>query len=233
MTVKNLNSFSYEEIGKKIFSQGNKEYIIQEYQDKFSIDGKKIITGKELGHKFAAINSYFFDYLKEFHIPTAYLECEPPSVRFAFHQRLPFFIKVLNAVDSRISKVFSVKEYDLLDLPVFEYYYMNGKDSIINESHLISFNISNFEEIKLMNRISSKINAVLKSFFERRNTNLIEFNCIFGKLDNKIVVVDDFSPKSLKVKPLKNEKKTITPYKLTTSSDVKNYTDYLLNLISQ
>ena len=62
----------------------------------------------------------------------------------------------------------------------------------------------------------SKINAVLKSFFERRNLLLAEVCCIFGKNDEKIFLIGDFTPKSLKILPLDQESKWSDPYKLTT-----------------
>lgn len=233
MTVKNNYKVLLEETERRILASGNKEFIQLEYFDKFSSDGKKVITGKDLGKKYSTISSFFFEYLKEFHIPTSYQKIDFGVIYFSFHKRFPFYTKILNAADNKLSKVFTVKEFEQLDLPVLELYYSNSKEVLINDSHLIALNFATYEEIKLMYRISSKVNAVLKSFFERRNALLIEFNCIFAKTENKIVVVDDFSPKSLKVKSHKNKEMIVNPYKIATSADIKNYTEYLLNLIRQ
>ncbi len=87
--------------------------------------------------------------------------------------------------------------------------------------------------LKLINRICSKVNAVLKSFFERRNFCLAEVTLGFGKHEDKIFLVDDFTPRSLKIIPSdKESKKYLDPYKLDTAAEVKNYTDHLLNLMS-
>jgi phosphoribosylaminoimidazole-succinocarboxamide synthase len=78
----------------------------------------------------------------------------------------------------------------------------------------------------------SKINAVLKSFFERRNSLLAEVTCHFGKSEDKIFLVDDFTPASLKVLPLNQNDRYPDPYKFGTSAEIKQYTDHLFNLMS-
>ncbi len=53
------------------FDEGN--YQLIEYLDNYQIaDGKKVKV-KEIGQKIAQTNAFFFDYLKEYHIPTAFL----------------------------------------------------------------------------------------------------------------------------------------------------------------
>jgi len=74
------------------------------------------------------------------------------------------------------------------------------------------------------------VNAVLKAFFERRNETVAEVICSFGKYENKIFLVDDFTPMSLKVFPNGDNKKWSNPYKLTTSGEMRKYTDYLFNI---
>ena len=106
------------------------------------------------------------------------------------------------------------------------------KDSIVSESHLIAFDLCTFEDLKIINRICSKINAVMKAFFERRHETVAEFTCSFGKHDGKIYLIDDFSPFSLKVFPNGNSNGWVNPYSLKTSSEMRKYTDFLLNLTS-
>jgi hypothetical protein len=61
---------------------------------------------------------------------------------------------------------------------------------------------------------------------------MAETTCSFGKFDDKIFVVDDFTPRSLKVIPLIKDNKTIDPYKFATAAEIKHYTDQLYNLMS-
>lgn len=231
----NNNQTLYEELSKKDSPIDNQDFLILEYQDSFEINGSKSVKSKNLGEKFASINSFFFDYLKEYHIPSAYVKNQKKNaLKFVKYNRFPFVVKVLNITDKRTAKIFGKKENEALTLPVFEYHYSNGRDNLISESHLISFDLCTIDELKIINRLCSKINAVLKSFFERRNTVLAEFFCSFGKADDKIYLVDDFTPQSIKIilSDSVKDKKWIDPYKLNTSADAKKYTDYLYNVMS-
>ncbi|MEO8399645.1 MAG: phosphoribosylaminoimidazolesuccinocarboxamide synthase [Ignavibacteriaceae bacterium] len=235
MTVKfNNNRELFEELNRKeSLSIDKDDFLVLEYPDHFSSNGNKKVNSKDLGKKFAHLNSFFFDYLKGYHIPTAFIKSDgKKSLKFLKHNRCPFVIKILNTVDKRTSKIFHKKENEHLSFPIFEYHIGEGKDSLVTESHLISFNLCSIEELKLMNRICSKVNAVLKSFFERRNTILAEVSCCFGRHDNKIYLVDDFTPRSLKILPVKEDKKWSNPHKLTTAAEVKRYTDQLQNIMS-
>ena len=228
----NNNQLNTEEISKKDLHLDDKDFLTVEYPDFYQSNGKKVKV-KNLGEKFASINSFFFDYLKEYHIPAAFVKTYDKNIlKFVKHDRFPFSIKILNIVDKRTGKIFSKKDGDLLDLPVFEIHYGNSKDSLISESHVIAFDLCSNEDLKILNRICSKVNAVLKSYFERRGYLLAEATCSFGKMDEKIYLVDDFTPQSLKVIPLNKDNKEIDPYKFSTSAEIRHYTDHLFNMMS-
>jgi len=213
------------------FDEGN--YQLIEFLDNYSNgDGKKVKV-KELGKKTALTNAFFFDYLKEYHIPTAFLRKDgESSLKFSTYQEYPFKVKILNLADKRNAKVFGMKEGAELALPVFEFHYGCGKESIISESHLIAFDLCNPEDMKFITRVCSKINAVLKSFFERRNEILAEVCCHFRKYEDKVFLIGDFSPASLKIFPKDESVKWTNPYKLATAAEIKKYTEHLFNIAS-
>jgi len=207
-------------------------HLIVEYPDFVEENGHKKVKCKNLGEKFAYINSFIFDYLKEYHIPVGFIRQQNKnSLSFHKYHKFPFSVKVLNTADKRIARIFSVKEHVPLNIPIFEYHYGTSRDSCISENHLISFDVCSNEDLRVINRICSKINAVLKSFFERRGAVLIETSCYFGKSDDKILLVDDFTPKSMKVIPL-SDNSSVDPFKFSTAAEIKKYTDYLHNLMS-
>jgi len=211
----------------------DQNYLMVEYPDYFFPAKNKKVKVKHLGQKFVSINSFFYDYLKEYHIPCAYVKDHKKStLLYLKFRQLPFSVKTLNASDKRIAKVFSIKERLKLELPIFEYHFGISKDSLVSESHLIAFDLCTMEDLKIINRICSKINAVLKAFFERRHETVAEFTCSFGKYEDKIYLVDDFSPLSLKVFTNGNTNGWVDPYSLNTSSTMRKYTDFLLNLTS-
>ncbi len=228
----NNNQLLYEDLLKKDNPESDQPAQIIEYHDYYS-NGNGKIKCKNLGEKFASINSYFLEYLKEYHIPGAFIKLEGKnSLLFQKHDKFQFSVRILNIIDTRTARVFDKKEFDPLVLPLFELHHGNGKDSLISESHLIAFDLCNIEEIKIINRICSKINAVLKSFFERRNSQLAEVTCYFGKNEDKIFLINEFTPSSLKVIPFIKDNNFIDPYKFATASEIKQYTDHLFNLMS-
>lgn len=229
----NNNKVLYEDLIKKEIPPDNATTQLLEYHDYYSNGGNNKVKCKNLGEKFASINSFFLDYLKEYHIPGAFIKLEDKnSLVFQKHDEFPFYVRILNIIDKRTARIFDKKEFDTLVLPLFELHYGKGKDSLISESHLIAFDLCSLEEIKVINRICSKINAVLKSFFERRNSFLAEVTCYFGKNDDKIYITNDFTPSSMKVIPNNRENHFIDPYKFASSSEIKQYTDHLYNLMS-
>jgi phosphoribosylaminoimidazole-succinocarboxamide synthase len=229
----NNNKTIFEDLLKKDNHINDHTYQTVEYQDYIVDLSNNKIKSKNLGEKFASINSFFLDYLKEYHIPSSFSKLENKNhLKYLKHDKFPFSVKILNVYDKRTSKIFHKKESDILPLPVFELHYGNGKDTLISESHLIAFDLCNIEDIKIINRTCSKINAVLKSFFERRSSMLAEVSCHFGKLEDRIYLVDDFTPVSLKVIPIHKDKPYVDPYKFGTSSEIRQYTDHLFNLMS-
>ena len=209
----------------------DQNYLMVEYPDYFYPVQNKKAKVKDLGKKFASINSFFYDYLKEYHIPCAYIKNHNErSLVYIHFEQLAFSIKILNTADKRTAKLFSIKEGSHLELPIFEYHYGNSKGSLVSESHLIAFDICTYEDLKLINRICSKVNAVLKAFFERRGEIVAEVTCSFGKSENKIYLIDDFSPLSLKIFPNGNAEKWTNPYLLKTSGNMRKYTNFLFNI---
>ncbi|NNG27501.1 MAG: hypothetical protein HKM87_08240 [Ignavibacteriaceae bacterium] len=213
----------------------SQNYQLVEYPDFFTINPDKKVKVKDLGQKFATISSFFYDYLREYHIPCAYIKKhEKNSLMFVKFQQLTFVVKILNSADKRTAKLFSIKEGANLSLPIFEYHVGNSKNSMVSESHLISFDLCSNDDLKIINRICSKVNAVLKSFFERRNEIIGELTCSFGKFESKIYLIDDFTPLSLKLFPNEemNTNNWVNPYNLSTSSMMRKYTDHLYNITS-
>ncbi|NNJ53456.1 MAG: hypothetical protein HKP17_09810 [Ignavibacteriaceae bacterium] len=205
-------------------------YQLIEYDDYYYSEKNKKIRIKDLGKKFASINSFFYEYLKEYNIPCAYVKkTGTKSLLFIKYSPLSFRVKILNSADRRISKVFNVKQGAELTLPVIEYHYGNEKESVISESHLIAFNLCNYDDLKFINRLCSKINAVVRSFFERRDEITAELTCGFGKYEGKVYLTDDFSPMSLKIFKINEDGKLPDPYKLETAGQMNKYTDHLYN----
>lgn len=210
----------------------DEKYIQVEYTDSVLLDKKKIKV-KDIGIKTCELSHFFFEYATGFQIPTAYVKKDDNTIlKFVNYKPFQFSVKILNRADKRIAKIFGLKEHSELKLPLFEFHYGEGKDTLISESYLMSFDLCNQEDMKIILRISSKLNAVLRSFFERRNEILSQLSCTFGKFEEKICLTGDFSPFGLKVYPKEENKKWTDPEKMTTPAEIKKYTDFLYNIVS-
>lgn len=212
--------------------QTSRETNIVEYHDYFINQKNKKVTSKNLGEKTAELSSYFFEYVAGYNIASSYIKRHgKKSISFSAVEEFPFIIKIINAADTRTSKVFSIKNGSPLQLPIIEYHYGNSKESVIGESHIISFDLCTYEELKLINRVCSKLNAIVKSFFERRNFSLLELTCRFGKFEGKVLLIDEFSPHSIKIASNSTDDKLPDAYKIETTAQMNKYSDFLLKLI--
>lgn len=204
-----------------------------DYKDYFISHKNQKVVAKGFGEKTTSLNAFFLDYLKGYNIPSAYEKrIDKNHLHFFNYAEFAFRVKILNNADHRTSRIFSTKNLKQLELPVIEFHYGDSKDTLVSESHLISFNLSSYDDLKFITRLCSKINAIVKSFFERRNISLVELTCIFGKFEGKIFLVGDFSPTSLKIIDNIKSETLPDPYRIETFAQMKKYTDVLIKLTS-
>ena len=230
--MKSKKNILYEETGKIIYYEEDDDYFLIDYTDDVEINSKEKVKIKNIGSKFTITNSFFLDYLNAYNISTGYKKVVDNSILINKHYRFPFYVKILNILDKRSAKIFNKQDGAALQIPLMTFHYGNLIDNLITENHLISLELCLLEDIKIMKRICSKVNAVIKSFFERRNTILAEFNCYFGKDDERIFIVDDFTPLSLKILQGNTNGNSVNPYKIKTIEEFKNYSDFIQSLIS-
>jgi phosphoribosylaminoimidazole-succinocarboxamide synthase len=204
----------------------NDEISSKEFSDIIHINKNLKFRSKNIAESLAKINSFFFDYLLQYNIPLPQLVSKTSTK--LIHQNVSFFrlrLKVLNAFDKKNSRIFQKKEFDSLQIPIFEFYFGEELEHFVSESHLVAFEIADSSEIKMMLRIASKANVVLKSFFERRGFNLVEFNSFFGKFEDKVFLLGEFSPLGINIIPIQNDGNFLNPYKILTSKQFRRYTD--------
>lgn len=224
--LKCKKNISQDEIGKNNSRTEDAVIKIQYTDEVDHSNGTFQVPG--LGVRFAAINGFFLEYLNAFNIPTSYRKVNENTLILQNHNRFPFSCKLQNITDKRSSKIFNSKEGSQLSIPVIQYHYGSQKDNIVTETHLIAFEACSNEELKIIKRLCSKINAVLKPYFERRNSILGEVNCFFGKEDDKIFLIDDFTPLSLKI--ISNGTHSVNPFKVKNGEGLLIYTESIMNL---
>jgi len=152
---------------------------------------------KDKGLLKAKITGHIFDYLGSYKIPTYIESVEKNSVlKVKPVQPIPICIFVYNMAVEDICNRFHLSEASELTYPIVEYYLdAEGLErQMINPSHAYALNYASPDDMKHIERITLKTNAVLKAFFERRRLKLAFYRLRFGRYNNKIYLEDEFSP---------------------------------------
>ncbi len=185
---------------KKIYSSNQADKLVYEFKCENSSEKRKKPKSGVSAILRNDISTYFFDYLQNFQIPTFFIkrlsgyELLVRNINF-----IPITVAVYNYATHDLGKKFDLKEGIPLQFPVFEFYYLNkGNQRVfINETHVFSLGLLTGDEFKIINRLASKVNAVVKSLCDRRNLILAKMELEFGRSQNQIVLSSEISPLTL------------------------------------
>ena len=186
-----------ERSGKYLYDSNTPDLVIQEFADNGTENGKRRNRSKELSALRNEISSYLFEYLDGFGIPTHFVSrLTETEMMVKRTELIPVTLSIYNIAARSLAQRFDLKEGELLEFPVFEYFHI-AKDKSpnwINEYHLYSFDILTPDELKQINRIASKVNAVLRGLCDRRHLVLAYLQLEFGRSKEQIVLSDELSP---------------------------------------
>jgi len=208
MTKKEL---LYEGKAKKVWATEDPTQVIVEFKDDataFNGVKKGAIVGK--GEINCAISSILFPYLESYQVPTHFIQ------RLSEREMLTKKVAIVqveavmrNVAAGSLVKRLAFPDGKVLDYPIFEVYYKNDDlgDPLINEHHALALGIAKPEELRAMFRMTAKINAVLRSFFDRRGLMLVDFKLEFGRFDGELILADEISPDTCRIWDRKTHKK--------------------------
>lgn len=182
---------------KKLYTVNDSEHLILEFKDDIvDSNDKTIKTIKGKGIINNQISAFIFDYLSGYHVLTHYIKtitkCEMLVRKLEI---IPIKIVVHNIATGSLCKQYNVEDGKFLDLPILEYYLKDDSldNPLMNASHAIAFKLAQKNELQMIDRQSIKINAILKSFFNRRNLKLVNLELEFGRYKDKIYVANEIS----------------------------------------
>jgi len=188
---------------KKVYETNNEDQLLLEFSDNFitSDGGKKgKIKGKSRYN--TNLSSRLYEYLESYHVMTCFISRESDDELLVKRSEiLPVEIVITNIASGSICRRFGIDDATEFEAPMIDYYYENEKikNPLINDSHLIALKLASAEEVRSIVRILPKINALLKSFFERRRLKLVELRCKFGRYKGHMVLASDLIPEYIKV----------------------------------
>jgi phosphoribosylaminoimidazole-succinocarboxamide synthase len=201
----------YEGKAKKLYLTTDEGLLIQEFKDDATaFDGAKKGTIAHKGEINNDISAFLFEYLENYHIPTHFIEkLSANEMLVKKLDIIPIEIVMRNVAAGSLCTRYNIPEGTVMEYPILEHYLKDDKlhDPMINEYHAYAFGHANPEEMRAIGRIACKVNAILKSFFDRRNLILVDFKMEFGRRGNELFLGDEISPDTCRVWDKKTHKK--------------------------
>jgi phosphoribosylaminoimidazole-succinocarboxamide synthase len=185
---------------KNLYESTNPGLYIQRFKDDQGDSGsRKRPTSPSRATVSNEISAYLFGFLNGFRIPTHFVSRVTDSEMLVRQlDMIPLEVRVCNVASGLCAKRLGMKEGTDLPFPVIEHYYKKpelGKP-LLNEFHIFSLALVTPEQLRTINRLASKANIVLRSFFERRGLRLISVGLEFGVSGEQIMIGDEISPRT-------------------------------------
>ncbi len=183
---------------KKLFETDSGDEIILQFNDKETyFDGEKKAGFKGKGIFRSQMTSLIYEYLGSYNIPTHFVRSgNEAEILVKKLTMIPLRVVVRNFAAGSLSERFQLPEGNELKYPVIEYYLKDRALNypMISESHAYAFGYASPEEMKYIIRLASKVNAVLKSYLDRRKLKLIDYQLEFGRFKNQLMLADEITP---------------------------------------
>ncbi len=182
---------------KKVYATDQTDQVIIEFQDTLPpwlSKKKEKVAGK--GAINNGISSFLFEYLNSYNVPTHFIrKLDEKSFAARRLEMLPMFFHIWNIAGEDLAIRFRLEPLQPLEYPIIEIYYKNPDlgNPMINEYHAYALGLCDRSEMTQITRIATKVNAVLKSYFQRHRMRLGDFRMEFGRAQNQILLADEIS----------------------------------------
>ena len=188
----------YEGKAKKLFETDDPDRVIQYFKDDATaFNAQKRGTIVEKGVINNKVSERLFRLLEEGGVPTHFIE--RMSDREMLTKRViivPVEVVVRNRVAGSLAKRLGLKDGDVIDPPIVEFYYKNDAlgDPLITEDHIQLLKLAEPHVVLKIRQLALTINTLLSPFFKERNLTLVDFKLEFGLHDGKLILADEISP---------------------------------------
>ena len=165
-------------------------------------EGEKRAKFRGKGAMRLALTKAIFEYLNSYNIPTHWDSAvSETEARVRKLDMLPISVHIRNIAAGTLCERFQLEPGTVLKYPVLEYYLKNAglNHPMISESHAYAFGYATPEEMKHISRLSSKVNAVLKAYMDRRKLKLVDYRLEFGRCKGQIILGDEISPDNVRL----------------------------------
>jgi len=207
----------YEGKAKIIYNTNEKGLLIQHFKDdatafnalkKTNIEGKGVLNNR--------ISEYLLSSLAQCGIQTHLIKRLNMREQLIKEAKIiPVEFIVRNIATGSLTKRLGISEGTVLDKPLLEYYLKNDElgDPLISKEHIFSFEWATEEEIRIIDKISLRINDILQGIFRGVGIKLVDFKIEYGRIWNinkeitEIILVDEISPDTCRLWDVKTDRK--------------------------
>ena len=191
----------YEGKGKKLYKCEDEDLLISEFKDDLTaFNAQKTGQEKGKGALNCKISTELFKLLEENGIKTHLVETLSDNEQLVKKvDIIPLEVVVRNVATGSLVKRLGIEEGTVLPFALVEFYYKDDElgDPLLNDEHCLLLDIASESELETLKMLGREINVILKSFFLKRDLNLIDFKVEFGKdKDGNILLSDEISPDS-------------------------------------
>ena len=199
MAKKEKRAALFRGSSKVLYALPQDDILLTEFRPDLGVDGKKVFKIKERPRIAAELQAFIFAYLETYQIPTHFFSQSGSELLVKRLNIIPVDVTVRNLVSRSFARRFKhFKPKQQLDFPIFEYYLKDESGGFyVNDTHLYALQLLTPDEFKTINRLASKIDAVMKSFLERRGFTLVDLTIKFGKYKGVIMLGDEISPENI------------------------------------
>ncbi len=212
---------------KNLIKTEHEEQLIMEFLDKLPFEGEKKQSVKGKGAINSEITAYLFEYLQSYNVPSHFIKrVEGKSILIKKLKMVPLQMVIWNFSTEGLSKRLGISDGTALETPVLELYLKDAKLKfpMINDYHAYALGLCDRGDMSSIIRIGTKVNAILRSYFQRKNLSLVRFTLEFGKSGNQVMLGDEISPDTFHVWGISTEgKPDKKSYSLTPESAKQVY----------
>ena len=188
----------YEGKAKKLFATGDPDHLIQYFKDDATaFNAKKRGTIQKKGVLNNAISEVFFRLVADAGVPTHFVRrLDDRHMLVKKLTIVPVEVVVRNVVAGSLARRLGMEEGRVLPQPIVEYFYKSDAldDPMINEWHVLVFEMATKAELDRMVELTLRTNAVLQPFLSARGIVLVDMKLEFGRHKGEIVLGDEICP---------------------------------------
>jgi phosphoribosylaminoimidazole-succinocarboxamide synthase len=188
----------YEGKAKKLFETDQPDHVIQYFKDDATaFNAQKRGTIVEKGIVNNKISERMFRLLEDGGVPTHFVQ--RLSDREMLTKRVtivPVEVVVRNRVAGSLAKRLGLKDGDIIDPAIAEFYYKNDAlgDPLLTEDHIRLLKLAEPHLVAEIKHWALRINKILMPFFRERHMTLVDFKVEFGLHNGKLILADEISP---------------------------------------